>query len=52
MPGWEEIMFLIAVAIGAIAGWFWQGGIGAVAGAIVGAVVGGIIVMIGERSGV
>ncbi len=52
MSDWQEIVFLIAVAIGAIAGWFWQGWVGAIAGAILGAVVGGIIVAIGDRVGV
>ena len=50
--GWEPIVFLVCVVIGAIVGVFWQGVIGAVVGAIVGAVVGGIIVAIGGQAGI
>ncbi len=51
MKDWGVAVFLMAVAIGAIGGWIWQGGVGAIVGAIVGAVVGGIVVSIGERTG-
>ena len=49
--GWKVIVFLVCVVIGAIAGVFWQGVIGAVIGAILGAVVGSIIVAIGGEVG-
>ncbi len=52
MTDWEPIVFLVCIVIGAIAGWFWQGTVGAIAGAIVGAVVGAVIVTIGQRAGV
>lgn len=51
MADWQAVVFLIAVAIGALGGWFWQGTVGAIAGVIVGAVVGGMVVAIGEKAG-
>ncbi len=43
----SNLIVAIAAGIGALAGFFWQGGVGAITGAIVGAIVGGIVAKIG-----
>ncbi len=43
----SNLIVVVAAGIGALAGFFWQGGGGAITGAIVGAVVGAIVMAIG-----